>query len=58
MLGGGPRPDGHRRAIRQGRRTEGEPVDDEMRRRVFVEDADGNYVPVDAETGELVDSAV
>jgi single-strand DNA-binding protein len=25
---------------------------------VFVEDSDGNYVPVDAETGELVESAV
>ncbi|GAA1791491.1 hypothetical protein GCM10009712_43210 [Pseudarthrobacter sulfonivorans] len=36
---------------------EGEPVDDDAAA-VFVEDADGNYVPVDAETGELVDSAV
>lgn len=25
---------------------------------VFLEDADGNYIPVDAETGELADSAV
>ncbi len=25
---------------------------------VFHEDADGNYIPVDSETGELADSAV
>ena len=38
---------------------EGEGVDgDAAEAEVFLEDADGNYVPVDAETGELVDSAV
>ncbi|MGO4186513.1 single-stranded DNA-binding protein [Pseudarthrobacter sp. TAF60_1] len=40
----------------------GEPDDEEHvdgdAAAVFLEDADGNYVPVDAETGELVDSAV
>jgi single-strand DNA-binding protein len=36
---------------------EGEPVDDDAAA-VFLEDPDGNYIPIDAETGELVDSAV
>jgi single-strand DNA-binding protein len=36
---------------------DGEPVDDEAAA-VFLEDPAGNYVPVDTETGELVDSAV
>jgi single-strand DNA-binding protein len=42
-----------------GEPDEGDHVDgDAAASRVFHEDADGNYIPVDADTGELVDSAV
>jgi single-strand DNA-binding protein len=38
---------------------EGETVDDDAAASaVFLEGSDGNYIPVDAETGELVESAV
>jgi single-strand DNA-binding protein len=43
---GGPEGDGH------------ESDDDTAASAVFLEDGDGNYIPVDAETGELADSAV
>lgn len=52
--GGSSDPDGE-----GGEPEEGEPVDgDDAASSVFIEDADGNYVPLDAETGELVDSAL
>jgi single-strand DNA-binding protein len=42
-----------------GEPDEGDHVDgDAAASPVFHEDADGNYIPVDADTGELVDSAV
>ncbi|MDR6417411.1 single-stranded DNA-binding protein [Pseudarthrobacter sulfonivorans] len=37
---------------------EQEPDDDLAASEIFHEDADGNYIPVDIETGELADSAV
>ena len=52
--GGRPGADGRDGAARRGRAEEPqEEDDDDARRTSSIEDADGNHIPVDAETGEL-----